>query len=531
MPLAQDLPINTGASAFDMAQAIFGAGITVESDPTLTFFTGNAAASGIYSNGDAVSPDLTPGDSGVILSTGNATDITNDASFGTNTNTSGGTSTTHSGAASGDADFNTLGGGNPVFDVAYLQATFTPNGNVLTLDFVISSEEYPEYINSTFLDAVGIWINGTQATVSIGTGQVSVGNINGNTAANLYNNNTGDQFNTEMDGFTVTLSVSAPVNPGVPNTIKIGVADVSDSGWDTNLLIAGGSAQANLVAVDNALNVGVNSSKTIDVLDNDVSTGGTIVITEINGIPVSPGDSVVLTSGQTVTLNLDGTLTIDADGDSETAYFNYTVEDGLGNSDVAIVQVTQMPCFVAGTLIDTPMGPVAVEALRAGDLVLTIDHGPQPVRWAGSRATKAAGDFAPICISAGSFGAEKDIWLSPQHRVLIRDIWAELLFGEPEVLIKAKDLINGKTVRRVATDTSVTYVHLLFDQHQIVQTSGLASESYLPGPMMSQSFDLEAQAEIITLFPELADTSCSAWRAARPILKSHEARLLQTRAS
>lgn len=514
-----------------MAQAIFGAGITVDNNPALTFFTGNAAASGIYSNGDVVSPELTPGDTGVILSTGNATDITNDASNGTNTNLSGGTSTGHSGTASSDTDFNTLGGGNPVFDVAYLQATFTPNGSVLTLDFVISSEEYPEYINSEFLDAVGIWINGTQATVSIGTGQVSVGNINGNTAANLYNNNTGDQFNTEMDGFTVTLSVSAPVNAGVPNTIKIGVADVSDNGWDTNLLIAGGSAQANLVAVDDALNVGLNSTKTIDVLGNDVSTGGTMTITHINGIPVSPGDSVVLTSGQTVTLNLDGTLTVDADGDTETAYFNYTVADGLGNSDTAIVQVTQMPCFVAGTLIDTPNGPVAVEDLRAGDLVLTMDHGPQPIQWAGCRATQAVGDFAPICISAGSFGAEKDVWLSPQHRVLIRDVWAELLFGEPEVLVKAKDLVNGKTVRRVASDAPVTYVHLLFDQHQIVQSSGLASESYLPGPMMSQAFDPDARAEIITLFPELADTSRCNWGAARPILKSHEARLLQTRAS
>ena len=534
MPLAQDLPINTGASALDMAQAIFGPGIVIDPDPALTFFSGAGTASGTYSNGDAISEELTPGDTGVIISTGNATDITNNSNT-LNTNTAAGTSTSYSTAASSDADFNGLAGGANVFDVAFLQTTFTPNGSVLTLDFVISSEEYPEYINSNFLDVVGIWVNGTQATVNIGSGQVSVGNINGNTAANLYNDNfTGannDAFNTEMDGFTVTLSVSAPVNAGVPNTIKIGVADVSDSNFDTNLLIAGGSAQANLVAIDDALNVGLNSTKTIDVLANDVATGGTMEVKQINGITVNPGDSVILTSGQTVTLNLDGTLTISSDGDTETAYFNYTVEDGLGNSDTAIVQVNQLPCFVAGTLIDTPSGPVPIETLRAGDLVITADDGAQPIAWIGQRETEALGDFAPVCISAGSFGATSDVWLSPQHRVLVRDIWAELMFGEPEVLVKAKDLVNDKTVRRVPSEHSVTYVHMMFDRHQIVESHGLASESYLPGPMMSKCFDPDARAEIIALFPELADIETGAWDAARPILKSHEARALTTRAA
>lgn len=524
MPIAQALPINTGATALQMANAIFGAGVTVNS----ATYTGANASSGIYSNGDVISPELTPGNTGVILSTGNATGVTNNNGT-TNTNTTASRSTDTTGP-NNDADFNAIAG-TSTFDASYLTVNFTPAGNFLTLDFVISSEEYPEFVNSQFLDVVGIWVNGVQANVSIGNGEVSVGNINGNTAANLYNDNTGDQFNTEMDGFTVTLSVVAPVNPGVANTIKIGVADVADSSYDTNLLIAGGSAQSSIVARDDQANIGLNSSKTIDVLDNDSTTAGTLTVTHINGIAVSPGDSVTLTSGQVVTLNPDGTLTVDSDGDSETAYFNYTISNGVGGTDTGIVQVTQMPCFVAGTMIDTPDGPVAVETLTAGDLVMTLDEGPQPVRWSGARETRGAGDFAPVCISAGTLGATCDIWLSPQHRVLIRDIWAELLFGEPEVLVKAKDLVNGTTVRRVETDRTVTYVHLLFDRHQILSSGGLASESYLPGPMMSKSFDADAQAEILALFPELADMTSCKWTAARPILKTHEARALQARAA
>lgn len=530
MPLAQDLPINTAATALEMAQAIFGPGITIDPDPTLTTYTGAATASGIYTSGDTISPELTPGDTGVIFSTGTATNITNNS--GTlDTNTATGTTTSHSTTASTDADFNSLAGGFSVFDVAFLETTFIPDGNLLTLDFVISSEEYPEFINSNFLDAVGIWINGTQATVTVGTGEVSVGNINGNTAPDLYNDNTADQFNTEMDGFTVTLSVVAPVNAGVANTIKIGIADVSDANYDTNLLIAGGSAQSSIVAQDNSVNIGLGSTKTLNVLDNDFTSSGTLTITEINGNTVTVGSTVTLTSGQEVTLNADGTFTILADADVETVYFNYTVDNGLGGTDTALVQINQMPCFVAGSLIETPRGAVPVETLRAGDMVNTLDDGPQPIQWIGSRETHANGKFAPIRISAGSFGAIQDVWLSPQHRVLVRDVWAELLFGEPEVLIKAKDLINGKSVVAQPSDGSVTYVHLLFDKHQIVETSGLASESYLPGPMMAHSFDEEAQAEIMTLFPELRDMVANAWEAARPILKSHEARALSARAA
>lgn len=520
MPTAQALPIDTGATALDMANNIFGAGIVVNS----ASYFGASGSSGIYTSGDLISSELTPGDTGVILSTGNATGVTNN-SGSTNTNIASGRSTNTSGIDN-DADFNSISGGFQTFDASFLEVDFTPTGDYLTLDFVISSEEYPEFVNSQYLDVVGIWVNGTQATVSVGSGQASVGNINGNTASNLYRDNTSDQFNTEMDGFTVTLSVVAPVNAGVPNSIKIGVADVSDTAYDTNLLIAGGSAQASLVAADDAVNIGLNSSKTLDVLGNDNVLSGTMTITEINGISVLAGDSVVLSTGQTVTLNADGTLTVVADADIETTYFNYTIDNGLGNQDTAIVQLSQLPCFLAGTMIETIEGPKPVETLTEGDLVLTLDNGAQPIRWIGQRTVKADDKFAPVRISAGSFGATTDIFLSPQHRVLIRDQWAELLFGESEVFVKAKDLINDCSVRQVMHGLDVTYVHLLFDCHQVVESSGLASESLLPGPMMSASFDQDAIDEIVTLFPELANIGENRWPSARPILKGYEAKVL-----
>lgn len=122
MPIATELPINASATAVQMANEIFGSGITVNS----ATYTGAAGSSGIYTNADTVSPGVAPSDSGVILSTGNVADFTN--SSGTlNTNTAAGTTTNTTGV-DGDADFNSIAGGNPTFDAAFLTVNFTPQG-------------------------------------------------------------------------------------------------------------------------------------------------------------------------------------------------------------------------------------------------------------------------------------------------------------------------------------------------------------------------------------------------------------------
>ncbi|MFT5787864.1 MAG: hypothetical protein ACI9KK_003235 [Ascidiaceihabitans sp.] len=104
MPIATELPIDTSASAVDMANEIFGGGIEVLS----ATYEGDNASSGIYTDGDAISPFATPGDSGVILSTGNATDFTNSDGT-TNTNQSAST-TTNTAGIDGDAQFDALAG-------------------------------------------------------------------------------------------------------------------------------------------------------------------------------------------------------------------------------------------------------------------------------------------------------------------------------------------------------------------------------------------------------------------------------------
>ena len=145
MPIATELNINTAVTALDMANAIFGSGVTVSS----ATFAGDPSAAGIYSGALATIPGISPTDSGVILSTGKVADFTN-SSGTTNTNTAAGTSTNLNAGIDGDAQMNAVAG-MATFDGTILTATFTPDGDFLTMQFVFSSEEYPEYINNLSL--------------------------------------------------------------------------------------------------------------------------------------------------------------------------------------------------------------------------------------------------------------------------------------------------------------------------------------------------------------------------------------------
>src|SRR6056297_18009 len=521
MAAASDLPIDTGASATDMADAMFGNGITVLD----ARYEGAGHASGLYSDGDSTAPGVTPSDSGVILSTGRAGDITNESG---DPNTSAGTSTSN--FTTGDAGLTAISG-QSTFDAAILEADFVPEGSTLTMQVVFSSEEYLEYVDSGFNDAVGIWVNGEQAELTVGSGDITINNINDESNSNLYLDNpvSGETYNTEMDGLTVTLTLKAPVNPGEANSIRIGIADGGDRAFDSNLLIAGNSVQTALVAGDDAIEARPGQEVEADLLANDESAaGGTLSITAINNQPVEAGDTVVLASGQAITLTPTGLVLAAGAAEPGESTFSYEVSDASGNTDIGFVTLTTTPCFVAGTLIDTPRGAVPIEALRAGDRVLTRDHGPRPLRWVGVSTRRAAGADAPVRLAAGALGDHAALELSPNHRVMIAAPAAELLFAETEVLMRARDLAGQPGIDRRADGRALRYVHLLFDRHEIVRGNGLWSESYHPGPETMTGFDAQAEAELRRLFPELFEGTGPAryGPAARRVLRRHEAGLL-----
>ncbi|CUH76592.1 Hint domain-containing protein [Tropicibacter naphthalenivorans] len=198
------------------------------------------------------------------------------------------------------------------------------------------------------------------------------------------------------------------------------------------------------------------------------------------------------------------------------------VADGAFSSEInEIIPI----CFARGTLIETPDGPRYIETLRVGDLVTTLDNGPQPIRWIGARKFPGTGVHAPVRIKAGVLGNIRDLRISQNHRMMVRGAQAELLFGQSEVLVAAKHLVNDDTIRIVPCET-IEYYHFLFDTHEIVFAECCASESLFPGPQTLRHVDDTARDEITAIFPELAHYDDGA-PTSRLSLRGFEARALR----
>lgn len=190
---------------------------------------------------------------------------------------------------------------------------------------------------------------------------------------------------------------------------------------------------------------------------------------------------------------------------------SYTDNDPTRGQFGLLYSASAMPCFASGTLIATGTGPVAIENLSVGDRVQTADHGCRPVRWIGKRRLSAAELAAnpklrPIRISRGAMGRglpRRDMLVSRQHRMLIRSKIALRMFDTREVLVPAVKLLGLPGVDMAEELGAVTYLHLLFDAHEIVFAEGCPTESLYPGPQAMMALPGAARAEIRAIFPDL----------------------------
>ena len=162
-----------------------------------------------------------------------------------------------------------------------------------------------------------------------------------------------------------------------------------------------------------------------------------------------------------------------------------------------------IPCFAAGTLIRTESGEVPVECLRPGDRVATRDNGPRELLWVAMRRLSRdelchCPSLRPIQIRAGPLGNETPLVVSPQHGLLLR------LDGN-ETLVRAKHLaaLPGGTARVMRGCRRVTYCHLLFENHEVVFSNGIPSESFFPGPEALRGLGPRDVAALAHIMPDL----------------------------
>ena len=283
---------------------------------------------------------------------------------------------------------------------------------------------------------------------------------------------------------------------------------------------------------------------------NDVLGGGS------GSDDLSGGDDrdrfVDVTAGDTIdggeggddfdTLDLTGSAGADQEvnvvydvTNSENGIVEYKDQDGNVVDTLTFTNIESIiPCFTPGTLIATAKGERRVEDLAEGDRVITRDNGIQTIRWAGAREMtgaefEQAAHLKPVLIQQGALGGglpERDMMVSPQHRMLVANDKTALYFEEREVLVAAKFLTDLEGID-VVDVSSTTYIHIMFDQHEVVLSDGTWTESFQPGDQTLAGVSEASRDEILELFPELATREgVDAYASARRSLKKHEASLL-----
>ena len=377
--------------------------------------------------------------------------------------------------------------------------------------------------------------------------------VSANTTLNFSGNEAGTLA---AGGSTATFSEIERIKLGSGNdsvnasatttgvNVDSGAGNDSLTGGSGNDTLAGGSGKDTLNggAGNDRLDLGVGDNANDLVILQDGSGQDVIIGFEV---PIDTGGGVFVGRDK---FDLSG-LT-DSNGNTVNTWevtITDTVGDGTGDAiltfpngeRVTLVGVTPsqvnsfaklnamgIPCFTRGTSLRTPKGEVPIESLRIGDLVTTADHGDQPIRWIGSRKVAAIGKLAPVLIAANTLGNTRRLLVSQQHRMLLSNWRSQLLFGEEEVLVAAKHLVNGHSIR-VIQGSEVEYFHVLFDHHEIIFAEGAPTESFYPVGEGFQCLDAEAQDEISNLFPGLATLGISTYGyVARRTLRAFEAELM-----
>lgn len=200
------------------------------------------------------------------------------------------------------------------------------------------------------------------------------------------------------------------------------------------------------------------------------------------------------------------------------------LEDGViyrivsgGSDDPSVPYRDLMVCFTRGTTIATPSGPRPVHALRAGDMVLTMDNGPVPLAWVGRQVAQGDGPAMPVRVEAGALDNHAPLTLSQQHRVFLRTDEAVALPPGSEVLVPVKALVGWPGIDWAPCER-VRYYHLLFRSHQVIFANGAPVESMYPGPMALKSLRPRDRAALAALFPEIAEGTVD-WPTARPAIR------------
>ena len=400
-------------------------------------------------------------------------------------------------------------GGDP-FVLRVVDTQLDADGNVESFDFIIEEWEYLDGPHPA-LETVN-WLAIESGVHTLPDGRIiEAGTID----TNAGSGNTGVTLNGGFSDPPVVLTGVMSNNDGT--TVDSDPLNITASGF--NIQMQEEEAQADNHDSETVGYIAIQGGGNADDGGGTASTfSGLVDETNEFSLGDTFTDGVTLAETQTINGGNPGTVVIRG-SDADSIDLSFQEEQSIDTEvnhipeDVGVVTFENglIMCFTADARMHTSDGQKLIGTLKPGALIRTADHSWQPLRWVATSHLSFAQlqqrpHLAPIRIAAGSLGRRMPstpLTVSPQHRILVTGWRAQLLFGADEVLVPAKALSNGTTITQVYPPDGVTYFHLMFDQHEVVKSSGLWSESLYPEQMDMAYLHPGAVEEFQELFPTL----------------------------
>ena len=278
---------------------------------------------------------------------------------------------------------------------------------------------------------------------------------------------------------TITI---AGDGPGSGGTVELANSSIGAAGSNITFTFSNiGSLGGGIIQFDTA---GTTTTQTI----TGVAQGNEFVIGGKN----FTGDTVNY-SGTTLTVMNGGSTVFTMDNVSAAAGTSFVIADS---------NIIEAVCYARGTMIRTPTGELPVEKLRPGKQVITLVDGkevPQTITWLGHRRINLTTHLRPETVApirivrdAVADGVpHRDVVVSPDHAIFVDGM-----------LICARQLVNGTTIRQERDWTAVDYYHVELDQHAILLAEGLPAESYID---TGNSGFFANSGQPMVLHPDLTD--------------------------
>lgn len=425
---------------------------------------------------------------------------------------------------------STANGADP-FTLRVVDQDIDGDGNTTSFTFIIEEWEYldgPHPASETIS-----WIAIEEGVHTLPDGRVIEAGTTDTDASG-----SSVALSADFDGDTPVVLTSV-MSENDTTTVDSDPLNITSTGFDIELQEEEGeddnhaSETVGWIAIQPGGDVDSGTAQTFDGVDENVDV-------------LSLGDdflnAIVVVETQTIRGGNPETVRVDSQSNTNVGVFIQEEQSGdseVGhvNEEVGIVafEAGPIPCFTTGARIHTAQGPRPVEALRPGDQIVTRDNGLQTLRWVCERKLSALHlqmhpDHRPVLLKANSLGPgvpRRDVLVSPQHRFLMSGWRAQLYFGESELLVPARGLVNDQTIKVMNNATQVTYYHLLLDQHEVVRTDHAWSESLHAGQLCKIGIPDAAREELFQLMPDLRTCNGAYGPTARPVARVQETRMLK----